>query len=295
MALIDKRRGLRRLEQKLGRIHMDQDRLQRVLNAKRGGSKETELFDDVALPIWPSLELGLCGGMIRIGSTKKVKFVGWSVIDIDIAQTIGNHHGLYEHIQNSVEYHNPSASENMASILGLDPTFSMLLDSPVSSSSSTDTDMHTNNGSTTKTTKLEQKDFYDAVNSVQSRNWSMSRIKLGNKENKAARFKQAIQWYNQAITLDPSYADAYVARGSAFANWKQYDKAIADFEKALKVNSDVENGQQYLNNVKEAKRMETAATARNTSGSVSVAASASKKSTRLWPGDKRSKKKRRNG
>ena len=37
----------------------------------------------------------------------------------------------------------------------------------------------------------------------------------------------------QALVLDPRCCDAYVARGAAFANQHQFDKAVADLQTAL--------------------------------------------------------------
>ena len=349
MALIDKQRGLRRLEQKLGRLHMGQERMQSVLTAERSGG-EKELFSDVSLPIWPLLELGLCGGMLRVGLTNKVKFVGWSVIDVEVASTIGNHHSLYDHIQNSVEYHNPSASDNMASVLDLDPRFSMLLNtnsyatnrtgggsskrSSRSSSESGNSSHETGNSSSSSSSSNESSkesssnrsgssnesskessterrkeggcvrsgsnssklfdsfNYYDQVNVAQSRAWSVNRIKMGNDEMKKGRFEQALQWYNQAITIDATCEHGYIARGAAHANRKRYAKAIADFEHALFLDPDVKNGEEYLDNVRETLKAEEKkkVALRNTS---SGSGSASKKSTRLWPGDGRKSKKRK--
>ena len=352
MALIDKQRGLRRLEQKLGRLHMGQERMQSVLTAERSGG-EKELFSDVSLPIWPLLELGLCGGMLRVGLTNKVKFVGWSVIDVEVASTIGNHHSLYDHIQNSVEYHNPSASDNMASVLDLDPRFSMLLNtnsyatnrtgggsskrssSSRSSSESGNSSHETGNSSSSSSSSSNESskesssnrsgssnesskessterrkeggcvrsgsnssklfdsfNYYDQVNVAQSRAWSVNRIKMGNDEMKKGRFEQALQWYNQAITIDATCEHGYIARGAAHANRKRYAKAIADFEHALFLDPDVKNGEEYLDNVRETLKAEEKkkVALRNTS---SGSGSASKKSTRLWPGDGRKSKKRK--
>lgn len=285
---IDKKRALRRLENKFGRLHMSQDRLQKVIDTeqRKSGESRSTFCNDVQLPLWPTLELGLCGGTLKSrSSSTKVKFVGWNVIDVDMAQGIGSHHGLYEHIQNSIEYHNPTASENMASVLGLDPTFSMLDKNRIMS------------------TKLKSSDFYDSINSIQSRAWSMNRIKLGNEDNKKGQYDIALRWYNQAITIDPLHADAYVARGAAYANRKEYDKAMKDFNKALLLDSDVDNGRQYLINVKEAKRVEEVSASlkrgveRSLYSSISPAPMSSSshggKSSKLWPKEGGVKKKQK--
>lgn len=47
---------------------------------------------------------------------------------------------------------------------------------------------------------------------------------------------QAIPYYNKAIGINPSFANAYFSRGVAFAEGKgQYDEAISDYNKALEI------------------------------------------------------------
>jgi tetratricopeptide (TPR) repeat protein len=47
---------------------------------------------------------------------------------------------------------------------------------------------------------------------------------------------KAIEDYDKAISLDPSYFKAYAARGFAYAGIDQLDKAIADYDKAIALN-----------------------------------------------------------
>jgi tetratricopeptide (TPR) repeat protein len=48
-------------------------------------------------------------------------------------------------------------------------------------------------------------------------------------------YDQAISDYNQALKLDPNYAQAYVNRGCAYADKGDYDQAISDYNQALKL------------------------------------------------------------
>ena len=48
---------------------------------------------------------------------------------------------------------------------------------------------------------------------------------------------QAIPYYNKAIEINPSFANAYFSRGVAFAEGKgQYEEAISDYNKAIEIN-----------------------------------------------------------
>ena len=49
-------------------------------------------------------------------------------------------------------------------------------------------------------------------------------------------FDKAIANYNEAIRLDPTYADAYYSRGLTWGNKKDYDQAIADCNEAIRLN-----------------------------------------------------------
>ena len=50
------------------------------------------------------------------------------------------------------------------------------------------------------------------------------------------QWDKAIAEYNEAIELDPKYADAYFNRGNANYNKGQYDQAIDDYTKAIEIN-----------------------------------------------------------
>ena len=51
-------------------------------------------------------------------------------------------------------------------------------------------------------------------------------------------YDKAIEDFNKAIKLDSSLAVAYNNRGSAYSLIKNYNKAIEDFSKAIKLNPD---------------------------------------------------------
>ena len=59
------------------------------------------------------------------------------------------------------------------------------------------------------------------------------------------KYQQAIDNFNEAIELDPEYADVYNNRGVAYAILGDNDQAIADFNKVLEIEPN--DTQAYLN------------------------------------------------
>jgi tetratricopeptide (TPR) repeat protein len=53
------------------------------------------------------------------------------------------------------------------------------------------------------------------------------------------QFKKAIQDYNQAIELDPEYTHAFNNRGFAYADLKQFKKAIQDYNQAIELDPEL--------------------------------------------------------
>ena len=47
----------------------------------------------------------------------------------------------------------------------------------------------------------------------------------------------AIERYNQALIIDPKFVDAYLSRAGAYASLKNYASAVADFDKAMQLDS----------------------------------------------------------
>jgi len=50
------------------------------------------------------------------------------------------------------------------------------------------------------------------------------------------QYDEAISDYNKAIELNPGYATAYYNRAIAYANKKHYDEAVSDYNKAIELN-----------------------------------------------------------
>ncbi|WP_069805623.1 serine/threonine-protein kinase [Thermogemmatispora onikobensis] len=50
------------------------------------------------------------------------------------------------------------------------------------------------------------------------------------------RYKEAAEAFSEAISQDPTYADAYVNRGSCYLQLQEPEKALTDFDRALELN-----------------------------------------------------------
>jgi tetratricopeptide (TPR) repeat protein len=53
--------------------------------------------------------------------------------------------------------------------------------------------------------------------------------------NQLKKYPESIKAYDRAIAVKPDYADAYFTRGQVYINANEYGKAIADYEKALQL------------------------------------------------------------
>ena len=51
-------------------------------------------------------------------------------------------------------------------------------------------------------------------------------------------FDRAVADYNKAIDLNPDYVDAYNNRGGAYHDKGEFDRAVADYNKAIDLKSD---------------------------------------------------------
>jgi Flp pilus assembly protein TadD len=60
------------------------------------------------------------------------------------------------------------------------------------------------------------------------------------------QYISAISELNQAIELNPEYADAYVYRGALYLQVRQTDQGVADLRKALAIDPQNESAQRDL-------------------------------------------------
>ena len=68
---------------------------------------------------------------------------------------------------------------------------------------------------------------------------------LGHSYAKAGQYAQAISYVNQAIELNPKYAEAFSNRGKLYGELRQHAQAISDFTKAIELNP--RNAQAFYN------------------------------------------------
>jgi protein O-mannosyl-transferase len=59
------------------------------------------------------------------------------------------------------------------------------------------------------------------------------------------KYRQAIEDFNEAIRLNPRYADALFNRGNVYASIGQYEQAVADYNEVIRLNPDYTDA--YLN------------------------------------------------
>ncbi|KAL8272374.1 hypothetical protein Esti_003664 [Eimeria stiedai] len=79
----------------------------------------------------------------------------------------------------------------------------------------------------------------------QGADWAKRRLKAGVACARRKQLNQALQLYNSALQLRPDYADALVARGAAYANKLDYQKAVADLDAALALEPNNKNAAKY--------------------------------------------------
>jgi len=92
----------------------------------------------------------------------------------------------------------------------------------------------TNNQSTQKL----KNEFQQASDGLTAVDWVKKALSLVDGE-KYTDPKKAIEYLNNAIKLQPNYANAYGNRGIAYHNLEQYQLAIEDFDKAVRLKPDL--------------------------------------------------------
>ena len=74
---------------------------------------------------------------------------------------------------------------------------------------------------------------------------SHAKLRIANKYYQQGKYQEAIDYYTEAIKINPDFAEAYFNRGFAKAALKQYTEAIDDYTRAISINPDY--GEAYNN------------------------------------------------
>ncbi len=89
-------------------------------------------------------------------------------------------------------------------------------------------------GKTKQQTEKLKEAFHAASQGLTAAEWSDKALALW-EGGKYSEPERAIEYYTQAIRLDPSGAQAYSLRGIVFHKLKQFDRAIADYDQTIRL------------------------------------------------------------
>ncbi|XP_073215400.1 tetratricopeptide repeat protein 14 isoform X3 [Lepidochelys kempii] len=93
---------------------------------------------------------------------------------------------------------------------------------------------------------FNEEDFAIALRKKQSASWALKCVKIGVDYFKVGRHVEAMNEYNKALEIDAQNVEALVARGALYATKGSLNKAIDDFEVALKNCPTHRNARKYL-------------------------------------------------
>ncbi|XP_044886357.1 tetratricopeptide repeat protein 14 isoform X3 [Mauremys mutica] len=93
---------------------------------------------------------------------------------------------------------------------------------------------------------FNEEDFAFALRKKQSASWALKCVKIGVDYFKVGRHVEAMNEYNKALEIDAQNVEALVARGALYATKGSLNKAIDDFEVALKNCPTHRNARKYL-------------------------------------------------
>ena len=85
-----------------------------------------------------------------------------------------------------------------------------------------------------------------SIRREQASKWAFKHVAQGIKYFKQGNNVEAFQCLNQALKIDESNVEGLVARGALFANNGGLEKAVGDFEAALRVNPTHRNAKKYM-------------------------------------------------
>lgn len=60
------------------------------------------------------------------------------------------------------------------------------------------------------------------------------------------RYEESLRWFNQAVELQPYFGGTYANRGILYDRMGEYERAVADYEKAVDLSEEVAEGPHWL-------------------------------------------------
>ncbi|KAF5306630.1 hypothetical protein FQA39_LY08819 [Lamprigera yunnana] len=94
--------------------------------------------------------------------------------------------------------------------------------------------------------RFPETEYSHELRQVQASKWAYRNVADGIDHFKAGRHSEAFQCLNKALSIDPKNVEGLVARGALYANSGNFQKAIEDFETALKLNPSHANARKYM-------------------------------------------------
>ncbi|XP_063914100.1 uncharacterized protein DDB_G0284459 isoform X2 [Zophobas morio] len=94
--------------------------------------------------------------------------------------------------------------------------------------------------------RFPENEYASELRQVQASKWAYRNVADGIDHFKAGKHVEAFQCLNKALNIDPKNVEGLVARGALYANSGNFQKAISDFETALKLNPNHGNARKYM-------------------------------------------------
>ncbi|XP_050308576.1 tetratricopeptide repeat protein 14 homolog isoform X2 [Anthonomus grandis grandis] len=94
--------------------------------------------------------------------------------------------------------------------------------------------------------RFPESEYANELRQIQASKWAYRNVADGIDHFKAGKHVEAFQCLNKALHIDPRNVEGLVARGALYANSGNFQKAIEDFETALKLNPSHANARKYM-------------------------------------------------
>jgi len=129
-------------------------------------------------------------------------------------------------LEKSVGFINPTNVAHLASELGLDTKGDSLMKD--------------------LSGRYQPEMYVSSLRKEQASKWAFKHVAQGIKFFKSGNNVEAFQCLNQALNIDGENVEGLVARGALYANNGGLDKAVEDFETALRINRQHKNAKKYM-------------------------------------------------